>query len=199
MEDGAVTFELTWSAFSDACEKCRFLEGTKWTLNDITGSLTHPEFGDVYDLDADISLTHPNCRCWLQVDVNIDLEKSLLIASLKNTIYDWSHHMPSNLAEAKEQVRELDSQIQLTYTQFRMFERILIRTLHLARRAGLSEDMTRGIEVMTRAIWVARMLTISLHALMIAEGPLGWANALLGITTAGVMWGDTMYDAQRGS
>lgn len=68
-----VTYIFVWHCLSDACEKCRALNGREWREQSIfQNTLWDMFFGDIWDLNVDHSLAHPNCRCQLEVRVETD-------------------------------------------------------------------------------------------------------------------------------
>jgi hypothetical protein len=68
--------KFTWqTGGADPCQKCASLNGLSW-IQDINEPVLHdPFFGDLWDLDADQSLVHPNCKCSLLVSVELHLEE----------------------------------------------------------------------------------------------------------------------------
>lgn len=67
-----IVINITWWATPDACPKCSGLHGYVFRDVDIFQShLTHPIYGDVWDLDLNISLMHPNCKCCLEVTIEV--------------------------------------------------------------------------------------------------------------------------------
>jgi len=92
--------------------------------------------------------------------------------------------MTSNILEVKEALSQLDFQIELSYTQFRMFQRVLIKSMSLLRTMGLPEDVEQGIMALQRYLFAFRMLTAGIHGLEMAIGPLGWMNAILGLAVS---------------
>lgn len=78
-----VEYTFTWISTIDArtCRKCLGLHGYVFQRQDVFQHfLWHPFWGNVWDLDADHSLTHGNtpryCRCRLHVDAMVDLSKA---------------------------------------------------------------------------------------------------------------------------
>lgn len=71
MSDG-FSYAFRWNALSDACPKCRQLNGREWHDQDLfQGVLWDSIWGNIWNLDAGHSLAHPNCRCQLSVRVNV--------------------------------------------------------------------------------------------------------------------------------
>jgi len=69
-----ISYVFSWRALSDACPKCQALNGQEWNDQDLfQNTLWDPIYGDIWNLDADHTLAHPNCRCQLEVRVNFDI------------------------------------------------------------------------------------------------------------------------------
>ena len=81
-----VTYIFAWHSLSDACEKCRALDGKEWRDQDLFGDVLWDVFyGDLWDLHSGISLAHPNCRCQLEVRVIVEtgqIEETRELATL---------------------------------------------------------------------------------------------------------------------
>lgn len=76
--DDLFSYVFIWHAEADACPKCRALNGREYRdQNLFDAELVDPEFGPIWDLDADHSLAHGaeayNCRCTLEVQSYVDL------------------------------------------------------------------------------------------------------------------------------
>ena len=71
MAEVEFSYVFKWNALSDACPKCQRLNQREWTDQDLFANrLTDVFEGDIWDLDADHTLAHPNCRCQLAVRVD---------------------------------------------------------------------------------------------------------------------------------
>jgi len=176
-EEDFITFEVSWHALTDACPRCRELDGEVWMFPQLTGTLTHPSFGAVYDLDADISLTHPNCRCYLEITPVIELEKTDFYQNLEKDFQEVRMDMPSNVREATAQVEKLRVNVGQVRSELREMEYILYRTMSVLNRMGLSPEVSEAIQRIERLILIVRIL----HSAMVyleAGTPLGW---ILGI------------------
>jgi len=74
--DDALTYIFTWHSLSDACPKCRSLNGQEFHDQDLFQErLFSHIWGDIWNLDADHTLAHPNCRCQLEVRVIVEIEE----------------------------------------------------------------------------------------------------------------------------
>jgi len=85
--DGIFEYVFMWHALSDACPVCRGLNGREWRDQDIFQDvLWDPFYGDIWDLNRDIPLTHPNCRCQLEVRVIIHWDNINGLAEFKKAL-----------------------------------------------------------------------------------------------------------------
>ena len=84
----------------------------------------------------------------------------------------------------------LELNVEQTYTEIRRLQTLLFRTVGLLRRLGLPEEIDRALAIIQRTIMAARLLYTSILALETASGPLGWALAIVGVTTAAVSVAD---------
>ena len=92
-----VNYTFTWHALSDACPKCRALNGKDYVNVDVFKEVVwDPVWGDVWDLDAAVSKAHPNCRCQLELR-KIDIDEEALFSELKQLMLD----LKSRLLELK--------------------------------------------------------------------------------------------------
>jgi len=191
----AITYELLWETFAaDACPRCQHLNGATWTLKTLTGTLSHPSEGDIYDLDADLSLTHPNCRCFLLITPQIDLEKTELFQAMKNVFEEVKMDMPSNIQEATQQVDKLRANFGQARGEFREFEYILYRTMSLINRMGLPPNIEQGIQKLERMIMTIRILHSSMVLFEIGT-PYGWILGLISGITAAISISDLMLSS----
>ena len=72
-----ISYTFTWHTNPDAKDlKCRSLDGQVWQNQDISQPfLIDAVYGPVWDLLADQSYAHPNCKCILDVEIMVDLER----------------------------------------------------------------------------------------------------------------------------
>ena len=81
------SYVFVWFALSDACPKCQALNGREYRGQDLFQPvLEDPEFGPVWDLEANESLVHPNCRCHLMVNVSVNLGEWSEYQELSDTL-----------------------------------------------------------------------------------------------------------------
>lgn len=85
----------------------------------------------------------------------------------------------------------------------RKWETVLYRSLGLARRLGLPENIDGAVAKIQRATMAANQLRLTLIALEMSAGPVGWALAGIGLLTTalttGEIVGDILYDMDRGT
>jgi hypothetical protein len=76
-DNDIVSYVFLWRALSDACPKCKALNGRVLRDQDLfQAKLYDPIYGEIWDLNADYPLTHPNCRCHLEVIAEVDLSQA---------------------------------------------------------------------------------------------------------------------------
>jgi len=86
--DAAIRYVFTWHALSDCCPKCRHLNGKEYRDQDLfQNTLWDVFWGDIWDLDADHTLVHPNCRCQLELRVDVNLNKLPSFVAFKQLIH----------------------------------------------------------------------------------------------------------------
>lgn len=183
----AVSYEFTWHTFSmEPCERCRELDGQTWTQSKLEGLLISPITGEeIWDLDADVSLMHPNCYCYLEVNPWIDLEKTPLWQDTQLLFMEAGQEVPSNIEETKASLHDLDLAYDITYKEIRQLESILFRTISMMKRFGIGEGAERAIMQIMRLISALRMLQRSIWLIEAGSGPLGLALAGIGFVAAG--------------
>lgn len=172
--EDAVTYEFTWHTVQDdrVCLQCGRLSDEVWMGQSLKGVLVHPDFGAVYDLDADISLTHPNCRCYLEVNPYVNLEETEVYKSLEPIFAEVKMELPSNIQEATAQVDKLRANFGQCRGELREVEYILYRTVSVINRLGLPPEVDQAIQKLERLIMIIRMLhtTFALLELTTPEG-----------------------------
>jgi hypothetical protein len=75
-----ITYTFMWHALMDACPECRQLNGRVFEGQNIwQNTLWDPFWGDIWDLNIDMPLTHggtgAHCRCQLEVQAHFDWAK----------------------------------------------------------------------------------------------------------------------------
>lgn len=83
----AFSYVFTWFANPNACRKCRALHGREYRGQDLfAAQLVDPQFGPIWDLNVDVSLAHPYCKCRLLVSVNVDLSAIKVYGTFRETM-----------------------------------------------------------------------------------------------------------------
>ena len=192
-----VTFEAVWHTAMDerTCPKCMKLEGQTWTFPKLEGPLVDPRFGPVYDLTLDQPLTHPNCRCYLEIRPIVELEKTELFQVLKSTLGEYGY-MPSNINEATEQVNSLKANIVDANTEARRWEMALGRTLGMLALASGTKDVREAYRRFQRLIMIIRLAQNTARLFMLASGPYGWAMFTLSALGTGMAASDFATDVR---
>lgn len=81
-----ITYIFSWHSLQDSCPKCATLNGETWENQDLfQHTLKDPVYGDIWDLDNDCTLAHPNCRCNLEVNYIIN-EENLSVLLLEHNL-----------------------------------------------------------------------------------------------------------------
>jgi len=88
----------------------------------------------------------------------------------------------------------LELNVEQAYAEIRKLQTLLYRVVALLRRLGLPEEIDRALAIIQRTIMAARLLYTSLLALEAASGPLGWALAIVGVTSAAVSVADVAIE-----
>ena len=193
-----VTYEVLWQTFAaDACLKCQILQGETWNLKSLTGTLVSKSQGAVYDLDADMCITHPNCRCFLNVVPQIELENTELFKTLKETFVKVGEEVPSNIEDAKRDLHDLKEHALMTDLTVRQCESVLIRMLSLTQRLGLPPEVEEALRQLQRMISTVRMLTVSLSLLEMST-PYGIISGAIGLAGTTLSIGEMIYDGVNG-
>jgi len=85
--DEIFSYVFAWHALSDACPKCRLLDGQEFRDQDLYQErLFSVIWGDIWDLNVNHSLAHPNCRCQLEVRVLVDWSRWRELQELRGIV-----------------------------------------------------------------------------------------------------------------
>lgn len=175
-------FRFTWhTTWMEPCPKCRRLNGRVWEGQDLYQHVLWDQFeGDIWDLDNDMPLTHPNCKCVLEVEYTASLEELLKI---EPSGYEDFQIMTSNIQEMKRDLDDFDKALNRASDRIENTRSALITYMLLLRKMHLPPDVEKAISILVRARMVAEQATRAAYLLMAASGPWGWA---LAVATAGV-------------
>jgi hypothetical protein len=177
------------------CAKCKALDNQTWAFPKLEGVLIDSQFGPIYDLTADQPLTHPNCRCFLEVRPLIELEKTDVYQETQEVLARFGY-MPSNIQDATRDVDKLRVNIAQARGELREMEYILFRTTSMLNKMGLPPDIQKDIQIFERTIMVIRML----HSTWIyfeLGTPIGLILGLIGLASFGLSAGSLIVDAER--
>lgn len=101
------------------------------------------------------------------------------------------------MSEDVEVQYSLTINTELTYSEIRKIEIMLVRVLGYIRRLTGNESLNQAIIWIQRAITTMRTLQMMVHAMEIASGPIGWAYAAVSAIGAAFAVNDMMYDMTR--
>lgn len=82
-------YVFRWETVQDerVCPICSSLSGREWRNQDLFQPVLIGDTDAVWDLDQDKPLTHPNCRCRLHVEVNIDPNKNVSLQRVRRLLH----------------------------------------------------------------------------------------------------------------
>jgi hypothetical protein len=183
-----ITCRFTWQSLESACPKCAELNGMEW-IQDINLPTLHDVFfGDVWDLDADCSLAHSNCKCALLVSVEFHPEEWTELTEFKTALEEnlGMSVGTSDISGIREQIASLREDIETTNISMRQGEMTLIRFTYALERLGLPKDVRQVVTTLMRVIQTIRLVQISITMLEMAEGPIGWLMAGMSVAAAGM-------------
>jgi hypothetical protein len=211
--DDALTYVFTWRTSHDerVCPICAPLDGQVIFYNLFAPILVSDTHGPVWDLDGDHSLAHGvrtfNCRCTLDVDVDVDWGKIREFQELRENLakqdinIEWVKErfkLSSQISEARNQMERFYSGVTRLKTATHETNRELTIYLALGRRIG-DERITRLITLFQQGRITAEMLIRALTTLTAASGPWGWALGLGQAALAGLMISDIIIREDVGS
>lgn len=175
-------FTFIWhTTWIKPCEKCLRLNGKSWQGQTLYQHVLWDDFeGPIWDLDNDLPLTHPNCKCILEVQYDATLEELLKI---EPSGFEDFQIMTSNIKEMEKDIEDFERSLERANGRLENTRAQLITYMMLLRRMHLPPDVERFISVMIRARMTAEMATRSAYLMMAASGPMGW---LMAIASAGV-------------
>jgi hypothetical protein len=200
------TFHTSWM---EPCKKCQALNGRTWHGNELfQGVIYDPIWGDVWDLESDFPLTHPNCKCYLEVTYEATLEELLHPSKIEtfnrsgssvtvardietgqfaaiNPFQEFGI-MTSNIKEMKADINAFEQDLGRAQNRLSNTRMELITYMQLLQRMGLPPQVEKAISIMVKARMTSEQAVRALYALeaaSISGGPAAWAFA---IATTGV-------------
>lgn len=170
-------FTFTWyTTWMEPCEKCKSLNGRTFTDQDLyEHTLWDPIYGDLWDLDNDYPLIHPNCKCILEVEYTATLDELL---GLQSSEFEEFGIMSSNIKEMKAEVSDFDRDLQRAQGRIESTRAQLISYMLLLNRLGLPPQIDRAISWLVRFRMTAESASRAAYLLMAASGPYGWGMAI---------------------
>lgn len=86
---------------------------------------------------------------------------------------------------------------ELTYSEVRKLETVLMRVLGYLRQFSGNENLNETIMLIQRTITAIHSLQMAIRALQMASGPVGWAYAATSVVAAGLS-GYSIYESMIG-
>jgi len=200
-----VTYVFKWVTVVDerTCKRCLELDGKEWYGQDLFESAVWDDiYGEVWGLNAEHSLLHPNCRCQLQITVEIHVNEieiyELTVGKrLSGRLKPLGKlvrivTMSTDIARLREQVRGLKVDLQEVTVNITEFNRLFTTYLALARRTGMPENIAEFLSRVQQMRIAVQTLHRSIMLLYASSGPVGWAIGLGGLALSGIMLADQM-------
>jgi len=169
------TFHTSWA---EPCRKCQGLNGQHFEGTSVfDGILYDPIWGNVWDIYNDVPLTHPNCKCYLEVTYESTMEELL---GIESSGYEEFQIMTSNIKEMQKDIVEFERDLGRAQNRLSNTRIELMTYLQLLQRMGLPPQVEKAITVMVKARLTSEQAARALYALQaasIAGGPAAWAFA----------------------
>jgi len=161
------------------CPKCQRLNGRIWDNQSLYQHVLWDEIeGDLWDLDNDVSLAHPNCKCILEVQYTASLEELL---NLEGSEFEAFKIMTSNIKEMKSEVQDFERDLERAQSRIENTRMQLITYMLLLQRLGLPPEAEKAISLLVRTRMTAEASARALYLLQaatLAGGPVAWGMAL---------------------
>jgi hypothetical protein len=172
-------FKFTWhTAWMEPCRKCESLNGRTYEGTSIyAGALWDSIWGDIWDIENDLPLTHLNCKCYLEVTYESDLDELLNPTLSKATAFKDFGIMTSNIKEMKTELAGFDRDLARASSRVENTKFQLMTYMTLLNQLGLPPEVDKVISLLTRVRMTFELTTRAAYLLMAASGPLGWAMA----------------------
>ena len=98
-----ISYIFAWHSLGDACPKCQRLNGREWRDQDLFQNTLWDSFeGNIWNLDADHTLAHPNCRCQLEVRVHTTPLTEEILLTLKEELRNLATSLRAYLDATKD-------------------------------------------------------------------------------------------------
>ena len=177
-------FKFTWHTNWDKpCHVCKSLNGNTYLGTNISeGVLYDPIWGNIWDLYNDMPLTHPHCKCYLEVTYESTLEDLLLEKKDgRPDPFEEFKIMTSNIKQMKQDLQDFDRDLAKAQNRLSNTKAELIAYIQLLQRMGLPPQVEKGIQIFVKAKMTSEQATRALYALQaasLAGGPAAWAFAI---------------------
>lgn len=195
--DEAISYVFVWHALTDACQKCRRLNGKEFHDQDLFQDVLWDSIeGNIWDLNADHSLTHPHCRCQLEVRTTFDWNRIREIGALQNLLQDSGLPRPefksieevfTNMSEARNQVKGLKDILREITPELKAINQEIRMYFALADESGLPRNLVQAVRTFEMTAIAAERAYRSIMLLSAATGPFGWLFGLASFAVSTVM------------
>ena len=206
--DKYVTYTFMWHALFDACPQCRNLDGRTWEDQNIwQDTLWDPIWGDIWDLNINMPLTHggtgAHCRCQLEVQAHFDWDKLRETNQLNQVLNTQLQTPPdtvinenepgeetdfSTVPEMRQEISGLTQQVNTLEESSGKASLSLRQEIHTLNEIMLATEILTGDKNLSAIVTkVHQFIMVLLRARMLlfaiqeAEagvlGPLGWLYA----------------------
>lgn len=205
--DEYITYVFTWRTSRDeqVCPICHPLDGQVIFFDLFAPVLVSDTHGAIWDLNGDFSLAHGvrryNCRCTLDVDVEVDWDKiaefnelktNLELMGIRINLRKEVFKLSSTISVAREQMGGFLGDLGKVKTEIREVNQGFTTYLALADESGLPRSMIQGLRTFQQVRIAVEMLHRSFIMMQAATGPIGWLVGLGTFTVSTLMLVDQM-------
>lgn len=204
---------FTWQVLGDPCRQCQSLAGYTWIDTDIyAGTLWHPIWGDVWNLDLGIPLTHGgtgvNCKCYLDIKVTVNFKEiktlddlGIIIETPVDEVVDVGDDL-SQLTEIREKITAINEQAEQLETRspsLRQDVRLLNLLMADFSRLTGQKNLDAGFQKLQQIMMLALRIQLTINAIntmLMSPTPFGILYAGANFLMTGIMAGSVMPTAQ---
>jgi len=191
LSEEGIPCTFTWHTAGCPCPRCAALDGRIWIGRDIEAAFLVDEVeGAVWNLDDNTSFMHPNCKCSIEVQPEIDEER---IAAEVNEVFYTTGLVKmaqrTDIQNLRLMIRESRSELGAFRYELMEVNILLGRFAHIARDLGLPPEISGGIQKLERLVMLTTQMIYFMGLLQKvmygSMGPVGWALMITsGIITA---------------
>lgn len=185
-------FTFIWhTTWARPCEICGALNGRTWTDQSLyQHTLWDPFYGDLWDLDNDFPLTHPNCKCVLEVQYTSTLEE--LLKPELSEFEEWNL-TSSNIQQMKAEMADFERSLEGVQKRAQDTVIDLTTVTLFLRRLNLPPELDRALMVFVRgrASVIKFIQAVEMLELLSAASSLN----PLGLLSVGAMFGISILGA----